>query len=149
MKSMYAVSQAHWYPEEDADEMLRLFQEQGYRLAIISNAADANDVQTLLDNANFRSYFDLILSSAAVGIRKPNLRIFEIALEMMDIPNLLVAMVGDTLGVYILGPKNANIYSIWITRRADNPSNRAHAITIKADMEIATLEELPRRILKI
>ena len=149
MKSMYAVSQAHWYPEEDADEMLRFFQEQGYRLAIISNAADDNDVQTLVDNANFRSYFDLILSSAAVGIRKPNPRIFEIALEMMDIPNSRVAMVGDTLGADILGAKNANIYSIWITRRADNPSNREHANAIEADMEIATLEELPRRILKI
>jgi HAD superfamily hydrolase (TIGR01549 family) len=149
LKSMYAVSQAHWYPEEDADEMLRYFQEQGYRLAIISNAADDNDVQTLVDNANIRPYIDLILTSAAVGIRKPNPRIFEIALEMMDIPNSRVAMVGDTLAADILGAQNANIYSIWITRRADNPSNRTHANTINADMEIATLEELPRRLLQI
>jgi HAD superfamily hydrolase (TIGR01662 family) len=149
MKSMYAVSQAHWIPEVDAHEMLRIFQEQGYRLAIISNAADDNDVQTLVDNANIRSYFDLILSSAAVGIRKPNPRIFEIALEMMDVPNSRVAMVGDTLGADILGAQNADIYSIWITRRADNPSNLAHAKTIEADMEIATLEELPRRLMMI
>jgi HAD superfamily hydrolase (TIGR01549 family) len=149
MKAMYAVSQAHWYPEEDAHEMLRTFQEQGYCLAIISNAADDNDVQTLVDNANIRSYFELILSSAAVGIRKPNPRIFEIALEMMDVPNSRVAMVGDTLEADILGAQNADIYSIWITRRADNPSNRAHANTIEADMEIATLEELPKRLLKI
>jgi FMN phosphatase YigB (HAD superfamily) len=129
--------------------MLRYFQEQGYRLAIISNAADDNDVQTLVDNANIRPYIDLILTSAAVGIRKPNPRIFEIALEMMDIPNSRVAMVGDTLAADILGAQNANIYSIWITRRADNPSNRTHANTINADMEIATLEELPRRLLQI
>jgi len=149
MKSMYAVSQAHWYPEEDAHEMLGIFQDQGYHLAIISNAADDNDVQTLVDNANIRSYFELILSSAAVGIRKPNPRIFEIALEMMDVPNSQVAMVGDTLGADILGAQNADIYSIWITRRADNPSNRALANTIEPDMEIATLEELPRRLLGI
>jgi len=148
IKAMYAVSQTHWYPEEDAHEMLRTFQEQGYRLAIISNAADDNDLQTLVDNANIRSFFELILSSAAVGIRKPNPRIFEIALEKMGVPNSRVAMVGDTLGADILGAQNADIYSIWITRRADNPSNRADANTIEADMEIATLEELQRRLLK-
>jgi FMN phosphatase YigB (HAD superfamily) len=67
----------------------------------------------------------------------------------MDVPNSRVAMVGDTLGADILGAQNADIYSIWITRRADNPSNRAHTKTIEADMEIATLEELPSRLMMI
>lgn len=146
LKEMYRVSQSHWYPEEDAHETLSVLKEQGYRLAIISNASDDNDVQTLVDNANLRPYFDLILTSAAVGIRKPNPRIFEIVLEKMELPNSRVAMVGDTLGADILGAQNAGIYSIWITRRADNPANQAHSDTIKADINIATLEELPRRL---
>ena len=64
----------------------------------------------------------------------------------MEIPNTRVAMVGDTLGADILGAQNADIYSIWITRRADNPANQAHADTIKADMKIATLKELTKRL---
>ena len=149
LQAMYKVSQAHWYPEQDTHETLSTLQEQGYRLAIISNAADNNDVQTLVDNTNIRPYFDLILSSAAIGIRKPNPRIFEIALEKMGILNSQAAMVGDTLGADILGAQNAGIYSIWITRRADTPANQAHADTITADMNIATLMELPERLSQI
>jgi HAD superfamily hydrolase (TIGR01549 family) len=146
LKEMYGVSQSHWHPEKDAHKTLSTLKDQGYRLAIISNASDDNDVQTLVDNANLRPYFEIILSSAAVGIRKPNPRIFEIVLEKMELPNSRVAMVGDTLGADILGAQNADIYSIWITRRADNPANQAHADTIKADMNITTLEELTRRL---
>lgn len=146
LKAMYSVSQAHWYPEHDTHETLRTLQEQGYRLAIISNAADDNDVQTLIDNAKIRSYFELILSSAAIGIRKPNPRIFEIALEKMEISNSRVAMVGDTLGADILGAQNAGIYSIWLTRRADNPANQAHAGTIIPDMKVTSLDELPEKL---
>lgn len=53
------------------------------------------------------------------------------------------AMVGDTLGADILGAKNAGIFSIWITRRADNPANQAHLDTIQPDAQIAALDELP------
>lgn len=146
LQEMYSVSQSHWHAEDDTHETLSTLKDRGYRLAIISNAADDNDVQTLVDNANLRPYFEIILSSAAVGIRKPNPRIFEIVLEQMEIPNTRVAMVGDTLGADILGAQNAGIYSIWITRRADNPANQAHADTIKADMKIATLKELTKRL---
>jgi HAD superfamily hydrolase (TIGR01662 family) len=143
LKAMYSVSQAHWHPEQDTHETLHALREQGYRLALISNAADDNDVQTLVDKANIRAYFDLILSSAAIGIRKPNARVFTFALKQMESRNSKAVMVGDTLGADILGAQNAGITSIWITRRADNPANMALVDTIKADMNIATLKELP------
>jgi FMN phosphatase YigB (HAD superfamily) len=51
-------------------------------------------------------------------------------------------MVGDTLGADILGAYNAGIYSIWITRHAESPANRAHADTIQPDAKIESLEDL-------
>jgi FMN phosphatase YigB (HAD superfamily) len=71
LHTMYAVSQAHWVAEEDALPTLEKLRREGYRLGIISNAADDEDVQALVDQANLRSYFDLILTSAAAGIRSP------------------------------------------------------------------------------
>jgi FMN phosphatase YigB (HAD superfamily) len=62
---------------------------------------------------------------------------------MMNLHPQQVAMVGDTLGADILGAKNAGIYSIWITRRANTPANRAHAETIIPDARISELCELP------
>ena len=143
LKSMYAVSQAHWHTEEDTLPTLEALRARGYRLGVISNAGDDDDVQTLVDNANMRPYFDQIISSAAVGIRKPNPRIFEMALEHWGIAPQQAVMVGDTLGADILGGKNANIFTIWITRHADTPANRVHNQTISPDARINTLAELP------
>lgn len=141
--AMYAVSQAHWQPEDDALPTLQALKEQGYRLGLISNAADDHDVQVLIDKAGLRTFFEVILTSAAQGIRKPNPRLFHTALAALDhIQPEQAAMVGDTLGADILGARNAGMYSIWITRRADSAANRAHLDTIQPDAKISTLSEL-------
>ncbi len=139
---MYAVSQAYWQPEADALPTLAALQQRGIRMGIISNAGDDQDVQTLVDKGGFRPYMDFILSSASCGVRKPNPKIFRMALDHWDLRLEEVAMVGDTLGADILGAQHAGISSIWITRRADTPGNRAHADTIQPDVSIPSLAAL-------
>ncbi len=143
LDKLYAVSQTYWKVEADAAGTLTTLRERGYRLGLISNAGDDRDVQILVDNAKLRPYFDVILTSAACGIRKPNPRIFHMALSHWQSNGLRAAMVGDTLGADILGAHNAGLYSIWITRRADTPANHDHADTIKPNARIETLDELP------
>ncbi|HLE15621.1 MAG TPA: HAD family hydrolase, partial [Anaerolineales bacterium] len=60
LRAMYAVSQAHWQAEEDAIPTLETLRRVGYRLGMISNAADDEDVQTLVEKANLRPYFEFI-----------------------------------------------------------------------------------------
>ena len=79
MEAMYAITQENWYPEKDAGPTLRKLRERGCRLGLISNAADDENVQALVDKAGLRDEFELILSSAACGIRKPDERIFHLA----------------------------------------------------------------------
>ncbi len=142
--AMHQITQAHWLPEEDALPTLQRLHALGYRMGLISNAADDPNTQVLVDKGGFRPYFDVIISSAAEGIRKPNPKIFRAALERMGgVPASQAVMVGDTLGADVLGARNAGIYAIWLTRRADTPANRAHADTIHPDAQLATLSELP------
>lgn len=143
LADMHLVTQAHWIPEPDALTVLAQLRDQGYRLALISNAADDPNTQVLVDKLGAREFFEVIISSAALGVRKPNPKIFQTALECMKLPPERVAMVGDTLGADILGAHNAGIFSIWIKRRADTPGNRAHSETIFPDAQIETLSELP------
>jgi len=143
LEGFYAVTQAHWQVEPDAVPTLQILQQKGYRLGLVSNAGDDADVQALVDKAGIRFYFDRILTSAAEGIRKPNPRIFQTLLDYWEILPGKVAMVGDTLGADILGARNAGLFGIWITRRADTPANRAHSDTIQPDATIASLDELP------
>jgi 2-haloalkanoic acid dehalogenase type II len=143
LRSMYAVSQAHWRAEQDAIHMLETLRAQGYRIGAVSNAGDDDDVQRLVDNAGLRPYFEVILVSAAVGIRKPNPRIFQMALEKLGCLPAETVMVGDTLGADVLGALNSGLASVWITRRADTRDNQAHEGTIQPDATIVSLSELP------
>jgi len=146
LQAMYKISQSHWKVEEDAHQTLRLLQEQDYRMAILSNAANDEDVQTLVDNAQLRPYFELVLSSAAVGIRKPDPHIFNRGLALMAAQKSRSVMVGDTLEADVFGAQQAGLYGIWITRRADNLDNQIYATSVIPDMTIKTLAELPGRL---
>ena len=146
LRAHYAVFQAHWKSEEDAEPTLSQLQQEGYRLGIVSNAADDDDVQTLVDNAGLRDYFDFVLSSAACRVRKPNPYIFHLALDNWGVLPKQVVMVGDTLGADILGARNAGLHSIWLTRHADTPGNHDHLDTIKPDARAARLAEIPTLI---
>jgi putative hydrolase of the HAD superfamily len=143
LTAMYSVSQKHWHVEKDTLPVLAELKRQGYKLGIISNAGDDEDIQNLVDKAMIRPFFDLIISSAAVGIRKPNPRIFELSLAKLDVKPSQAAMIGDTLGADVLGAKNANLFSIFLTRRADPTTNPAKIETIQPDAVIHTLSELP------
>jgi len=139
----YAVSQDNWQPEADALPTLEALRKRDYRLGLISNAADDGDVQTLVDKAGIRPYFDQILTSAAMGIRKPDPRIFQPLIKGWGFAPERIVMVGDTLGADILGAQNAGLHGIWIKRRGDTPANRAHADTIHPDAVIERLSDLP------
>ncbi len=143
IREMFEVSEAHWHPEADAISTLETLRERGYRMGLISNAADDDDVQALIDKAGVRGFFDIILTSAAVGVRKPNPRIYQLALRHFGIGPDQAVMVGDTLGADILGARNTGIASVWITRRAETPANHDHLDTSVPDAEIAALSELP------
>ncbi len=141
MEAMYAITQENWYVEEDAAQTLESLQEMGYRLGMISNAADDENVQELVDKGNLRSHFEFILSSAACGIRKPDAHIFQLALDHFKVSPEKTVMVGDMLDADVLGANQAGIYSIWITRRAKYPPDGE--LPIQPQAVISSLRELP------
>ncbi len=146
LTALFSFSESQWQPMPHVHPTLRLLQERGHKLAIVSNAADSANVQRLIDNAHLRSYFDPIIVSANVGLRKPNPRIFEPVLKAWGFAPNEVVMIGDTLGADILGAKNAKMKSIWVTMQADTPYNIAHRDTIVPDAICDSLDQLPHII---
>jgi HAD superfamily hydrolase (TIGR01662 family) len=142
VETMYRISQQYWIPEADAVPTLAELRQRGYRMGVVSNASDDRDVKTLLEKTGVIPYLDVIVTSAAAGIRKPNPRIFQAALANWNVPPKRAAMVGDTLGADILGAHNAGLYAIWLTRHADRPDNRDHLDTIQPDAQVDTLSQL-------
>jgi putative hydrolase of the HAD superfamily len=143
LKAYFAYSETRWELMPGAHETLAALAGRGWRLGLISNASDEDNVRRLLDNFDLRRWFDPILISAAVGMRKPNPRIFEMALAAWGLPPEQAAMVGDTLGADVLGAQLAGLRSVWLAARAEAPANAAHRQTIQPDATIYDLRDLP------
>jgi len=143
LAAYYAYSESLWKPVEGLHPTLRQLAQAGLRLGLISNAADDGNVQRLVDGAGLRRYFDPILVSAAVGLRKPNPAIFERVLRAWNLPPGDCVMVGDTLGADILGAQLSGMHNVWFSPYANHPANIAHHGHIIPEMEIERLDQLP------
>ena len=141
LDALFAVTQSNWALEEDAIPTLKKLEETGYRLGIISNAGDDQDVQQLARRFKIRQYFDFILTSAACSYRKPHPRIFELALANWYLLPSEAVMVGDNLTADIKGAQNVGLYGVWISRRVDPQMEKQEAVSPDASM--TSLSELP------
>jgi len=112
---------AFFYPEESlytvipgAHQVLQKLKEKGYKLALVSNASTGNLVQISMDHRDFTKYFDVTIISADIGYRKPHPRIFEMALEQLDLSPQEAVMVGDVPAYDIAGPKKLGLKTILV-----------------------------------
>ena len=143
LRAYYAYSESLWRPMPGVYEVLERLAAKGLKQAIISNASDAANVQRLVDLGRFRRYFDPIIVSSAVGIRKPAPAIFDMVLRPWGLPPAECVMVGDTLEADIRGAQLAGLHNVWLTAQADRPSNRTWRQEISPEVEIAELAQLP------
>ena len=121
LDAFYHHTQANWYLEQDALLMLRTLEAGDYRLGIVSNAGDNQDVLQLVERFEILPFFDFVLTSADCSFRKPHPRIFELALAHWNLSPREVAMVGDSLEADVHGAQQLGMTGIWITRRASKP----------------------------
>ena len=141
LDALFAVTQQNWALEEDAIPTLKKLVDTGYRLAIISNAGDDQDVQQLARGFGINSYFDFIITSAACSYRKPHPRIFELALANWYLLPAEAVMVGDSLIADVQGAQNVGMYGVWLNRRADPEMEKQQAV--KPEASLFSLSELP------
>lgn len=145
----FAEGEKLWVPFDDVNTTLDTLKARGYKLGIVSNARDAANVERLVDQAQLRPWFNPIVISANVGVRKPHPRIFKGVLDAWQLKPDEVVMVGDMLGADVLGAHNANMRGIWATMQAERGANDAHQHTIVPDGVIQSLSELPELLEKL
>ena len=141
LDSLFVVTQTNWVLEEDALPTLKKLEKDGYRMGLISNAGDDQDVHQLVSRFGISQYFDFILTSAACSYRKPHPRIFELGIANWYFLPSETVMVGDNLDADIRGAKAAGLYAVWISRRA-GPSSEDQP-RVQPDASVSTLSEIP------
>lgn len=143
LRAMYAVTQANWYLEAEAVPLVQELKLREFQIGVISNAADEENTQALIDKGGIRPYLGLVLSSAAFGKRKPDPGIFRAALDHFGIPAGRTVMAGDTYAADIVGGKGAGLRTIWLPRNSQAAVGLAHP---EADVVAGGLLDIPAMI---
>lgn len=97
------------YP--DCKQVLKTLH-QHYKIGIIANQLP--NLQARLGRFGIDSWIDLVISSADVGLAKPDLAIFELALQQANCLAEGAVMIGDRLDNDILPAKQLGMQTIWI-----------------------------------
>ncbi len=94
-----------------------------YKLHIITNGFKEIQ-QTKLENAGIAKYFDNVITSENVGVKKPNPKVFHFALEKTKAKTYESIMIGDNLEADIYGAKNVGMKAVFFNPVKQNaPKN--------------------------
>lgn len=83
-----------------------------YKIGIIANQNLGSKER--LDKLGLLKYIDLVIASAEEGVTKPDLRIFQIALERANCKPEKTVMVGDRLDNDIVPANKIGMKTVWI-----------------------------------
>jgi len=98
-----------------------------YKVALLSNTMSDQPVLLLSENG-FDKYFDLIICSRDLGLRKPNPNIFKYVLEKLEVKPSEAVHVGDSVEEDMIGARDSDVKGIWI-KTPDQPSWSGYAIS--------------------
>lgn len=117
----------------------------GVRFGIITNGE--LEFQTAkVERLGLLSRFEHVVASGAVGVTKPDPRIFRAAIDLFesDAPVSVAAYIGDRLATDAIGAAGAGLVGVWLNRVGDAPSvDEAAAAHTAGVAEIGALRELP------
>ncbi len=114
------------------------------RLVMISNGLTQYQ-RPKIDRYDLGRYFDRLVISEEVGVVKPELAIFEAALEGLDVAPAATIHVGDSLDHDVVGARRAGWLAAWV-RRGDGHASADDDPTLPLDerphLEVTSLDEV-------
>lgn len=93
-------------------QVLEHLKQAGYPMVLVSNFY--GNINQVLKDAGIDGYFQNVIESAVVGVRKPNPAIFALGVCALDLPASQVLVVGDTYGKDIIPAHKLGCHTLWI-----------------------------------
>ena len=132
---MQAYLELSCYPEVPA--VLNEFKSRGFRCAVLSNGSPEM-LGSAVKNSGLDDVFDAVISIDAIGIYKPDPRVYQMAVDQLGVSPSEIAFQSsnawDAAGAGAVGFKVA-----WINRFGQQPER----LSIVADAELKDLTALP------
>jgi len=92
---------------------------KNYKLHIITNGFEEIQTKKMI-NSNIYHYFEKVITSESVGVKKPNPKVFNYALQMVKATPNECIMIGDNLEADIQGAINCGIKAIHYNSENSN-----------------------------
>ena len=121
---------------QDSLNFLRTLRKEGYKLALVSNAASDLAIREALDRLGIARFFDAIIISSQVGLRKPSSVVFMKALKALHVKPRKAVFIGDSVKYDIVGAKKLSMKTILLSRRSRRVKTNV------ADAVVTTLEDV-------
>lgn len=139
-----------------AATMVQGIKERGYPLALVADGP-VGTFQNVLTQHRLYDYFDAFAISGAIGVEKPDARMFNQALQALQITpteQSRVVMVGNNLARDIKGANALGLITVWLDwapRRTKVPADASEVpdYTIKTPTELLSLLDKLERDLTI
>ena len=121
---------------KETEELLSYLYKK-YKIVIITNGLTSVQNKRIKESI-IKDYFDAVIISDEIKIAKPDPKIFDYALNVINHTNKeSVLMIGDSLSSDVKGGINAGIDTCWF-----NPNNKKNNSSLIPKYEISTLLEL-------
>jgi putative hydrolase of the HAD superfamily len=97
---------------EGLPDALAALRASGVRLGVVSNSEGT--IAELLETVGIASHFETVVDSAIVGVRKPDAKIFHIALARMGVSSGSAVYAGDVPDVDVRGARSAGLDAVLV-----------------------------------
>jgi putative hydrolase of the HAD superfamily len=129
-------------PNPGAGETIRTLKKRGYRLGVISNSSSTLDIPRSLELFGWKEYFDVVVLSSEIKIRKPAPEPFLEAARRLDLLPARCAYLGNRIMKDIAGCQHAG-FGLGIALEQDNgPYADELVLAIKPDLTLHSLAGL-------
>jgi HAD superfamily hydrolase (TIGR01549 family) len=123
-----------WVPAEVPETLERLKQ-AGFTLAVVSNREKPLD--DLLDRLNLSAYFDFTLTASQAGSWKPDVKIFQYAVQRAGTTPERAIYVGDNYFTDIIGARRAGLVPVLLDPEGIFPEAECPVICSLSDLSQA------------
>lgn len=114
VKRFFALEAESWVIFPGILEMLQQVRDLGLKMGLLSNARNDWAVRKIMKGLGLTRYFDVILTSAALGVRKPRPEPFLEILKLLGIEAAEAVMVGNSMEADIAGAVPLGIKTIRV-----------------------------------
>ncbi|MBD3345438.1 MAG: HAD-IA family hydrolase [Chitinivibrionales bacterium] len=105
-------------PAQGVETMLDRLCGMGIRCGVVSNSIfSSNALSWILQQHHLHHYFEFVISSADIGIRKPHPLIFALAATRLDMSYEEIWYIGDRILLDVWGSSSAGMTGVWYNPR--------------------------------